>query len=61
MLKQVTMHYPTDESMKKQINKELINFRLTAVIKYIETLQLNDAQTKALFDSLAKDVSHKPI
>ncbi len=56
MFKEVIIHYPTDEKIMTQINKELVAFLCAAAVKYIESLQWNDRQIEMLYDSLAEDI-----
>ena len=57
ILKKVIIHYPTDEN--GQIAKEIAAFRRDAVVKYIESLNLNDRQIETLYAELAKIISVK--
>lgn len=57
MFKQAVIHYPTDEKALAQISKEIAAFRCTATVKYIESLNLNDRQIDALYESLADEIN----
>lgn len=57
MFKQAIIHYPTDEKILAQIGKEIATFRCAAVVKYIESLHLNDRQIETLYDSLAEEIT----
>lgn len=56
MFKQVIIHYPKDEKTLAQISREIAVFRCWATIKYIQSLNLNDNQIKALYKSLEDEV-----
>ena len=58
MFKKAIIHYP-DETSMKQITRELAAFRRTAIVRYIESLDLNDAQIEELFTAVLEDFSSK--
>jgi len=59
MFKQATIHYPADENASKQVSRDIAAFRCAAVVKYIETLKLNDRQIETLFACLAKEIAER--
>ena len=56
MFKQAVIHYPTDANALRQIEKETAAFWCAAVIKYIESLKLNDKQIDTMFNALEKEI-----
>lgn len=59
MFKPCVIHYPTDEKALKAINKELASFRIAETVKFVQSLNLNDRQTEALFNELESEVAAK--
>ena len=57
MFKKVVFHYPDNVQALAQIYKEIIVFRCTAAVMYIESLNLNNWQIDTLYASLAKDIA----
>ena len=57
VFKKAVFHYPDNAQALAQIYKEIIAFRCAAVVKYIESLNLNDWQTETLYASLAEDIA----
>ena len=57
MFKQAIIHYPNDENARKFIHKEIAAFRCNAIVKYVESLNLNSRQVETLYESLADDIN----
>jgi len=57
MFKQAIIYAPKDEKTLKQIHKDLAVFRCSEAVKYIEALNLNDAQIDTLYESLAEAIN----
>lgn len=59
MFKKAIIHYPTDAKIMAQIDKDLAAFHCDTVVKYVESLNLNDRQIETLYASLADDIAAK--
>ena len=60
MFKRCVIHYPPDEAGRKYISKELASFRAAETVKYIQSLNLTERETEALFDELEKAIAAQP-
>ena len=59
MSKKAVIYYPKDEQVLAQIYKEIVAFRCAAVIRYVESLNLNSPEIELLYASIVKDVTAK--
>ena len=59
MFKQAIIYYPTDEKILKQISKDIAALHCVAVVKYMDTMKLDDAQKVTIIDSLISDILGK--
>ena len=59
MFKHAVIHYPTDDAALKRICKDIAAFRCAAAVRYIESLNLSDAQIKTLYAALAEDIKSR--
>jgi len=52
MFKGAVIYYPTDPQALVQLHGELADFRRTAIVRYVKSLNLNKHQIEALYKSL---------
>lgn len=57
MFKEAVIHYPTDEKVIKQLNKDIAAFHCAVAVKYMDTLNLNIKQKVKLTDGIMQDIS----
>ena len=52
MFSKAIIHYPKDERVMKQINKDIAILHCAAAVKYMDTIKLNERQKQFILKSL---------
>jgi len=53
---QAIIHYPKDEKIRRQIEKDIAVFHCNAALKYMDSLNLNNYQKSAVLKEALKSI-----